>query len=322
MIPSISTREAADFLAGHDRYLILTHIRPDGDTLGCAAALCRFLRQMGRTAYVLSNPQTTPVFTSYLDGLLKPEDFDPETVVTVDVAARNMFPLNGTGYVDRVDLAVDHHASQEYFARRTCVDPDRASCGELLYDILRLLGPIGPEVAVPLYVAVSTDCGCFVYSNTSAACHRVAAELIETGIDVYPLNRRHFRSKSFRRLKIESMVVDGLELLEGGNLAIATLTLDMIAHTQAREEDIEDLSALVGQVEGVRTGATMRELKPGTWKLSLRTDPGDLNASEVCRLLGGGGHAEAAGATMDGVTREEARQKVLDAIAAVRSHSA
>ena len=309
--------QAAEFLSAHDDYLILTHVRPDGDTIGCAAALCRGLRQAGKRAFVLENPEATSLFTPYLEGLLAREGYRPATVVAVDIAARGLFPHNATAYLDRVDLTIDHHPSQEFFARETCLDTGRAACGELLYEIVKQLGPLTPEMGEALYVAVSTDCGCFVYSNTTAATHRVAAELMETGFDVYPVNRRHFRTKSFKRLKIEGMLAAGMELRDGGQTALVFLTLEMLRQVGAQERDIDDISAFVGQVEGVRNGVTLRELEPGVCKLSLRTDPGDLNASAVCALLGGGGHAAAAGATIQG-TMEQARVAVLDAMEQVR----
>ena len=186
-----------------------------------------------------------------------------------------------------------------------------------MYDIVQLLGEITPEIGEALYVAVSTDCGCFVYSNTTPATHRVAAALMESGFDPYPVNRRHFRTKSFKRLKIEGLLASGMELRDGGETALVFLTLDMLAQVGADERDIDDISAFVGQVEGVKTGVTLRELRPGVCKLSLRTDPGDLNASAVCGLLGGGGHAAAAGATVEG-TMAQARKAVLEAIEKVR----
>ena len=309
--------QAAHFLLGHDGYLILTHVRPDGDTIGCAAALCRSLRQAGKEAFVLENREATSLFTPYLEGLLAPEGYQPRTVVAVDMAARGLFPDNARDYLDRVDLTVDHHPSQEFFARETCLDAGRAACGELLYEIVQQLGPVTPEMGEALYVAVSTDCGCFMYSNTTAATHRVAADLMETGFDVYPVNRRHFRTKSFKRLKLEGMLAAGMELRDNGETALVFLTLDMLAQVGAQERDIEDIAAFVGQVEGVKNGVTLRELRPGECKLSLRTDPGDLNASAVCALLGGGGHAAAAGATIPG-TMEQARAAVLAAIERVR----
>ncbi|MCI8871058.1 MAG: phosphoesterase RecJ domain-containing protein [Lawsonibacter sp.] len=310
--------QAAGWLLARDRFLILTHVRPDGDTVGCAAGLCQALREQGKTAWVLPNPEMTAIFTPYVEGLLAPEGYAPDTVVSVDIAARSLFPENAVPYLPQVGLAIDHHPSQEFFAQNTCLDAGRAACGELVYDIVRRWGPVSPRAALPLYVAVSTDCGCFVYSNTSAACHRTAAELMDTGIDVYPVNRRHFRSKSVKRLQLEGMLTAGMELRDGGETALVTLTLDMLAQLNAREEDIDDISAFVGQIEGVRTGVTLRELRPGVCKLSLRTDPGDLNASRVCGLLGGGGHAAAAGATLEKVTVPQARAAVLDAIRQVR----
>ena len=314
---SLSYVEAAAWLLERDNILILTHVRPDGDTVGCAAGLCRALREQGKTAYVLPNPETTAIFTPYLEGLLAEEDWEPGTVVSVDIAARGLFPENAQRYLEQVDLAVDHHGSQEFFAKETCLDAGRAACGELMYDIIRQWGPVSKEVALPLYVAVSTDCGCFVYSNTSAACHRIAAELMETGIDFYPINRKHFRTKSLKRLRLESMLTTGMDLYDGGQTAVVTLTLDMMAQVDAKEEDIDDISAFVGQIEGVRTGVTLRELRPGVCKISLRTDPGDLNASDVCAVLGGGGHAATAGATVDADVRTT-KAAVLDAISRVR----
>ena len=313
----LSYVEAARWLQERDNFLILTHVRPDGDTVGCAAGLCRALREQGKTAYVLPNPETTAIFTPYLEGLLGDESWQPDYVVSVDMAARGLFPANAQKYLERVDLAIDHHSSQEFFAKETCLDASRAACGELMYDIVRQWGPVSKEVALPLYVAVSTDCGCFVYSNTSAACHRIAAELMETGIDFYPINRKHFRTKSLKRLQLESMLTAGMDVYDQGQTIIVSLTLDMMAQVGAKEEDIDDISAFVGQIEGVRNGITLRELRPGVCKVSLRTDPGDLNASAVCAVLGGGGHSAAAGATVDG-DMAFTKKAVLDAIRQVR----
>lgn len=315
---NLSYQAAAQWLLDHDAYLILTHVRPDGDTVGCAAALCTALQEQGKTAWVLPNPETTAIFTPYLEGLLAPEGYQPQTVVSVDMAARGLFPENAQCYLEKVDLAFDHHPSQEFFAQNTCLDAQRAACGELMFDVIRQWGPVSQAVALPLYVAVSTDTGCFVYSNTSPATHAVAAALLATGIDFYPINRRHFRTRSFKRLQLESLLTAGMELLDEGQLAIVTLTLDMIAQVGAKEEDLDDISAFVGGVEGVHTGVTIRELRPGVCKISLRTEPGELNASAVCGKLGGGGHAAAAGATVEG-DPAYTRQVLVQAIRQVQA---
>lgn len=194
--------------------------------------------------------------------------------------------------------------------------PGRAACGELIYDVVRQLGPVTAEIAQPLYVAVSTDTGCFQYGNTTPATHRVAAALMEAGIDYASLNKRHFRTKSFRRLRIESMIVEGMERYDGGKTAVATVTLAMMAALGAHEEDVEDIAAFVGQTEGVETSVTIRELAEGECKLSVRTS-GGLNATRVCALLGGGGHAAAAGCTVKGSVAD-AREAILNAIRTVQ----
>ena len=314
----LNYEQTAAWLLERDNFLLLTHVRPDGDTIGCAAGLCLALREQGKTAHILPDPNTSGIYTPYLEGLLAAEGYTPDTVVAVDLAARSMFHEGAKPYLDRVDLTFDHHPSQEFYSENTCLDAGRAACGQLIYDTVRQWGPVSKSVALPLYVAVSTDCGCFVYSNTDAACHRVAADLMETGIDFYPINRKHFRTKSLKRLQLESLLTSGLQVYDGGTMAMVTLTLDMINAVQATEEDLDDISAFVGQIEGVRTGITVRQLTDQRCKISLRTEPGDLNASKVCGLLGGGGHAAAAGASVNG-TPEQTQQAILAAIRTVQN---
>lgn len=309
--------ETAALLRQQDHILILTHRRPDGDTIGCAAGLCTALRALGKTAWVLENTDATSLFTPYLEGLVAPGDFSPAFVVSVDIAGVGLLSKNALPYLEKgIDLAIDHHGSNEGFAKVNCVDAGRAACGELVYDIVREWGPVPREAALPLYAAVATDTGCFVYSNTTAQTHRVAADLMETGIDYRWVNKRHFRTKSMKRLQLEGMLSENMELFDGGTIAIGSVTLEMMAAAEAQEEDAEDISAFVGQVEGVHTAVTIRELRPGECKLSVRTSA-HLNASDVCTLLGGGGHAAAAGCTVFGSV-ERAKEAILAAVRQVQ----
>ena len=311
-------REAAALLLRQNDILILTHKRPDGDTIGCAVGLCQALREQGKRAWVLPNEDATTLFTPYLEGYLAPEDIQPAFVVSVDIAGTNLFTPTGEGWLRQgIDLAIDHHPSQEYFAKETCLDAGRAACGELVYDLIRQWGPVSREAALPLYVAVSTDTGCFQYSNTTAATHRVAADLMDIGIDAQGANKRHFRTKSLKRLKLESLIVDTMDLHDGGAIAIAAVSLADMARLEATERDAEDIAAFVGQLEGVHTSVTIRELAGGACKLSVRTDA-TLNATKVCALLGGGGHAAAAGCTVD-MDLAGAETAILEAIRKVEA---
>lgn len=308
--------EAAQFLKDHDDYLILTHKRPDGDTIGCAVGLCHALRSMGKTAWLLPSKGATALFRPYLEGVEAPEDYVPGCVVSVDTASLGLLPQNAQPYRERIDLVIDHHPSNEGFGRENCVEADKAACGEILYKIVCELGPLTAQIALPLYVAVSTDTGCFVYSNTTPNTHRVAAALMETGIDYKAANKRHFRTKSMKRLRIEAMLLAGMHLYEEGTVVVACVTQDMLRELNATEEDLEDIAAFLGQIEGVRHSVTIRELKGGECKLSLRT-AADLNASAVCGLLGGGGHAAAAGCTVSGPPAQ-AEEAILGAIRQVK----
>lgn len=309
--------EAAELLRQHDNILILTHRRPDGDTIGCAVGLCAALRGIAKTAHILPNEDATSLFAPYLAGYTAPEGFVPEFVVSVDIAGHTLFTPRGAEWLRRgIDLAIDHHPSYEGFGVEHCVDADRAACGELVYELVCRLGPVTAEIALPLYVAVSTDTGCFMYSNTTADSHRVAAALMETGIDYAGANKRHFRTKTLRRMKLESLLIEHMELFDGGTIAITAVSLADMARLGADERDAEDISAFLGQVEGVETAVTIRQMQPKECRLSVRTAKG-FSATKVCAYLGGGGHAAAGGCTVMG-TLDEARAAVMEAIRAVQ----
>lgn len=305
--------EAAEFLKSYDNYLLLTHKRPDGDTIGSAVGLCELLRTMGKTAWLLPSLDATRMFQDYLQGHQAPPGFEPDTVVSVDLASLGLLPPNAQPYKDRIDLAIDHHPSNEFFARETCLEADKAACGEIIWKIAGHLGIMSEAIATPLYVAVSTDTGCFVYGNTTPHTHRVAAALMEQGIPYQALNKKHFRTKSLRRMKLESLILQNMKLYQEGTVAVAPISLAMMAQADATDDDAEDIAAFLGQIEGVLHSATIRELRPGECKISLRTNPNFLNATATCARLGGGGHVAASGCTVYG-TMDEAEAAILEAI--------
>ena len=309
----LTVSETAALLQSFDDILILTHIRPDGDTVGCAAALCAALRALGKQAYLLDNPGLTDTTAPYFAPYTAPADFVPEKVVSTDIATVGLFPENAMPYAERVDLAIDHHPSFECFGRANTARPEAAACGELIYDIVSQLGPVTPEIALPLYVAVSTDTGCFAYGNTTAHTHAVAAALMDTGIDFQAVNKVFFRTKTRKRMQLEGAMLSACEFYDRDRIAVLSVPLSLMERFQATESDAEDLSALGGQIAGVDCAITMRELRPDVWKLSLRTGS-RVNATDVCRLLGGGGHAAAAGATLE-LPWQAAKARVLEAVA-------
>lgn len=309
----MTINEAACWLKDHDNYCILTHRNPDGDTIGCAAGLCRGLREIGKQAVILENPQFTPRYDCYLDGLVSATAAQNATVISVDMASESLLPDPFNPLAGQIALAIDHHGSNTGFAPNTLIEADSAACGELVFLLLQALeAPICPETADALYLAISTDTGCFQYSNTTSRTLRIAADLKDLGSQTAAINKIMFDTKSFARIQLESRLTDCMERLAGGLVALCRLPISWMDELGLSEDDIDSISSFPRTVEGVQVGAMLRELPNGAVKLSLRTGP-NYNASDICALLGGGGHNAAAGATIQG-DFEAARTQVLDAL--------
>lgn len=310
----LSVKETATLLRSFDNILILTHVRPDGDTVGCAAALCAALRHLGKTAYLLPNPGLTDTTAPYAAPYAAPEGFVPEKVISTDIATVGLLPENARQYAGRIDLAMDHHTSFEYFAKENIVRSEAAACGELMYDVLMELGCINKETAELLYLAVSTDTGCFAYGNTTARTHAVTAALMETGIDVYPINKTFFGTKTRRRMALEADMLVNADYYDRSRCVFLYVPMALMERIGATETDAEDLSSLGRQIEGVDCAVTFRELRSDVWKLSVRTDK-RVNATRVCARMGGGGHPAAAGCTVE-APLAKVKETVLAALGA------
>lgn len=314
----MTTNEVITWLSEGDDFLLLTHVRPDGDTLGSASALCLSLQKAGKTAYILKNDGVTRTYDGFLTLPWAPEGWEPRFVVAVDIATEGLFPEGEQqGYKGRVDLCIDHHPSNTRYAKELCLDADAAAAGEIMFDICKGLCQPDEDIAKALYIAISTDCGCFVYSNTRPKTHRIAAELMELA-DMSGINKHFFQTKSAKELGLEARLMSSMEFYEGGKVAIGTVTLADKAALNADESDCEELSSFAATIEGVLCAATIREMEVGKCKISLRTTPAYANANHICGLMGGGGHPAASGATLPvPTTVEEAKKIVYDAIFAI-----
>ena len=314
MTRKLKLTEAAAFLLEHDGYILITHIRPDGDTLGSAVALAHGLRRLGKTAYLAPNSQTSPRYLPWVQDWFAPAGFVPETVLSVDTASLGMFPPENGQYKDRVKLAIDHHDSHEGFGELTLLRPEAAACGELVYDLLRTLGlPQDRTEADFLYIALSTDTGCFSYGNTTADTFRIAGLCAAAGADIAGINKIFFRTKTPRRIAVEGEILHGMRYFSGGKIALVQLSRETIAAIGADEDDLDSIAAIPVSVEGVVVGVTLRELETGEIKVSVRSGE-QADCSAVCRLFGGGGHKMAAGCTLTDISLEEAAEKLVSAV--------
>ncbi len=310
----MNIQDAAAFLRQHDGYLILTHVRPDGDTLCSAAALCRGLRALGKQAYCLENPGATSRYLPFISSYTAPAAFQPATVLSVDTASLDMLQKNAGDYAARIDLAIDHHMSHSPYAAAQCVVPEKAACGEIIYALLGALGyTLDADCAGLLYIAVSTDTGCFQYSNVRADTFRCAAALLEAGAPHTRLNRIFHRAKSRARLALEGYMLSHLESYRDGKVILVAISDETLRALGATEDDAEDIASIPGQVDTSVVSITMRDLAEGGTKISVRTGAG-ANANAICAILGGGGHDAAAGCSLKGIPMDEARRQILSAV--------
>ncbi len=295
----ITVQEAAARLAAHDRIRVLTHQSPDGDTLGCAGALCLGLRALGKQAQFVCADPVPGKYQSMLAPLTV-QTFDPDFVVAVDLADPQLLGTLREQYEFAADLGIDHHGSNTGWTRESLVDASAAAACELIAQVLHALGvPLNRDIANCLYTGLCTDTGCFRYSNTTPRTLRLAADLMEAGADAAAINMQMFEIKTPSRLAIERMALDGLQYAYDGRVAVMRLSLDMIAASGATDSDLDGLAPIPRNIAGVDIGLTVRERAPGDYKVSVRTTE-SVDASALCRTLGGGGHVRAAGCRLSG----------------------
>jgi len=294
----LTKAETAEFLLTHDNYAILSHRRPDGDTIGSTAALCRILRNLGKTAHILENHEVTPRYQWLHEGLTKPAAEQGDTIVTVDVASPQMLPGEYEQYLGNIALRIDHHGAAASFTEFELVEPETGACGEIIYDLLmELWQDMDKETADALYVAVSTDTGCFRFSNTTDHSFLVAAACHRAGAEVYRLNQELFETVRLTKLKMQSWIVENMKLFREGTFALVAIPKAMEEAIGVTEDDMENISSVPRNIAGVCMAATLRETKDGMTKLSVRATP-EYDATAVAVKFGGGGHRGAAGASM------------------------
>lgn len=307
----IDRKKAAEILKENDDFLILSHANPDGDTLGCAYALCGILQKMGKRAKTLCADEPVPRMRFLQDTIVN-QSFEEKTIVTVDVADKKLLGALDEQYGDNILLAIDHHESRREFAQYTLVDSGAAAACEIIYEVAAEMGAqLDGETAACLYTGLATDTGCFKYSNTTARTHIIAARLMEYDFPYEQINYNLFDLKTKGRIALEQRIMHDIEFYSDDRIAVVWLTSELINQFEGRvdTEDFNGLASLPRQIEGVILGVTVKQKSDNVFKVSMRSaEP--INAAKVCALFGGGGHARAAGCTLEG-SLEFVRAKLL-----------
>lgn len=307
----LTLADLCQYLKEHDNYLVLTHASPDGDTLGSAYGLKLGLKKLGKKVQVICPDEIPHKYDYFIDD--SECDFIPETVVAVDVADIKLLGDLWERFEGRIDLNIDHHVSNTHYAKKLYLDETASATAESIYEILDELGiEFDRAIANALYTGLSTDTGCFKYANVTTRTHEIAAKLHSIGVDAAEINRVMFDTKSKGRVKMEMMVLNSAEFHFDDRCMMLAVTLDIQNKTGCSKSDMEGVASMSRSVEGVLVGVAIKESQKNVFKISLRTyDP--LDASAICKKLGGGGHKAAAGCTVEG-TLKEAKAAILSAI--------
>ena len=315
----ISFASVLDFFNTHDGYLIFTHVHPDADTIGSALALKMALCSIGKRAEVCCLDKI-PSFLRFLyqDGdILFSEDnpFVPtaKTFISVDVATIELLGKNGLIAKHPIDLALDHHRTHVPFSEYSFVDPAAAACGEIIYEIVLGLTGVSPSdrIADCLYAAISADTGSFKYSNTTSRTLRIAAKLVESGIDSAAISTHLFDEKSIVQLRAEGLAYSKMKTFAEGRGVIVSFDRSDYEEHELCEEEMGTISSCIKPASGTDMAIAVRYHDEGEYKVSVRSSA-NVDASAFCRNWGGGGHLRASGCTVYAHSAAEAEQMLLE----------
>lgn len=310
----------AEALRAHESFVILSHVRPDGDALGCELAMAICLLEMGKKVSVWNEDGMLEKFRFLPRSELvqrpaaNPQDFD--VVIALDTATRERVGascLNAIGNV-KLWINIDHHVSNIGYGDLAHIDPSAPATGQILYEFFRGQGlPFTYEMADNLFVAISTDTGSFQYPNTSARSFEIGAELIKAGVNVGRLSQLVYESYPLRRIELLRTVLNTLKIGANGRMASFSLSMEAARQIGAKPEDNEGLIDYIRAIEGVVVAAFLEELPDGKVRMSLRSKDPRVDVCQICALFKGGGHTLAAGARTSG-RLPEVETKVLKAI--------
>jgi bifunctional oligoribonuclease and PAP phosphatase NrnA len=299
-----------DELRQAQKLILTTHENPDGDALGSLLAMHWILEQLGKDSVMYMSPDEFPLPWEYRDltfeGLVgaPPDDVEERIAVFLDCGNIDRMPVDFLKRAGVHIVNIDHHHDNTNFGTVNLVDPSASCTAEIVWRLSKELGAeITPRIADALYVALVTDTGRFMYENTTPDAHRMAAELIQIGVDPHRVYRRLFEDLPFRRLQLLQRALASVHRYDEGALTVGHLTIDDFEQTGALETDSEGIVDHIRAVEGTAVAVLVRELlgdgRRGKRKVSLRAVNGRVDVSEIARRMGGGGHRQAAGFTTE-----------------------
>ncbi len=312
--------EIARVIEGNESFVLMSHVRPDGDAIGSQVALGYVLRALGKKVFLM-NEEGVPEGLAFLKGsetvMMPPEEpLEVDVAIALDTATK---PRLGDGALRAASKAglwvnIDHHISNPGYGDVNLIDAGKPATGQIVYELVKYLGyPIPEETRDAIYVAVSTDTGSFQYDSTTAETYEMGADLIRRGLNLGRINADTYDNHPYRRLELLRALLNTLDISADGRLAYWELSYATQSGLGLKPEDSEGLIDMIRGVKGVLVAVFFEELADGKIRVSMRSKDRSVNVCDVAMEFGGGGHALAAGIRMGG-SIEEAKGKVLEAL--------
>ncbi len=322
--------DIGDAIARHQKFLVLSHMRPDGDALGCELAMTLALRKLGKDVTtwnedgMLAKLRFLPGSDAVVHPTATPMDFDVVIVLDTAVQERVGTPLKSVASA-KTWINIDHHHSNPEYGDLSYIDSKAPATGEILFELFTALGwEIDAAIAENLFVAISTDTGSFQYPSTTARTYEIGAELIKRGADVGRISRDLYDSYPVRRIQLLRSLLNELTFSSDNRVASFALTQAAAESIGVIPEDNEGLIDHIRAVEGVIVAIFFEELSgkdSGRIRVSMRSKDAKISASAICQYFGGGGHILAAGARVCG-SLDDVRRQVLEITDhEIRSHA-
>ena len=294
--------EIVEAIRARQRFVISSHTRPDGDSIGSSLAMAFALRAMGKEADVVhSDPAPGPLmqFPGVRDIQVMPQvgnHYDAAIVMECGDLGRT-----GVAGLDRFFLInIDHHPGNVGYGRLNWFNPDAAACGEMVFDLVKALGaPLTPEVAIHVYLAILTDTGSFHYANISPRTFEICKEALEAGVDPVAVARNVYDSNNMGRLKLFGAVLSAMQIDASGRVAIVYLDHEMARAAGGTYEDTEGLINLPLTVKEILAIVFFKQIEGDEYRVSMRSK-GTIDIGGIAKEFGGGGHRNAAGCTVTG----------------------
>ena len=306
-------------LRDHQRFAILSHVRPDGDALGSQIALTLSLQAMGKNVKTWNEDGMLEKyrFVPHADILVRPpaqpEDFD--VAIALDTATQNRLGKAGEAVRSAtLWINIDHHPSNPKYGDLVYIDEHSPATGQILFELMKSEQlPMDRAIAENLFVAISTDTGSFQYPNTSARTFEIAAELVRAGVDVGNLSQQTYDNYPRRRIELLRVLLDNMRFDANGKIASFSLSRKLAAEVGAEPEDNEGLIDHLRAIQGVIVAVFFEELPEGKVRVSMRSKSEAADVCAICQKFGGGGHKLAAGARVRG-SLTEVQERVLKEI--------